>query len=245
MFGRSICRAVALARPLVAARVAPVTAFRATAVRSFALSVPRFAHAEVDRDLTQKLNEELTYEKEQSEEQPAFVKEFLSKSPFKIEEKPGSKEVTLVRSFGNEKISAIFSTDALAEPDFEDYEGEEERSPAIPVTIIIEKKSGNTGALEINATSQDDAFFIENVTFSPSASLLTDQNAEADFQRRTFYSGPVFEELDEGLQELFLRFLSERGFDENLSAFISQYTEAKEQKEYMSWLENVGKFVQA
>lgn len=66
---------------------------------------------------------ELAYEKESLEsEKPGFISEF---ELFTVEDKAGEKEVTLKRTFGNEKISIIFSTDALNESEAE-FEGEEE-----------------------------------------------------------------------------------------------------------------------
>lgn len=78
----------------------------------------------VDADLTHKLDEELQYEQSNAEAgQPEFVKEFLEANSFKvidsffhekkiicliynccqIEDKAGVDEVTLTRTFGNEK----------------------------------------------------------------------------------------------------------------------------------------------
>lgn len=87
----------------------------------------------VDSELVHKLDEEVLYEKSNDEpEQPAFIQEFLEANSFKVnclrhslyvvyilskhkclleyiiffmqlEDKPGMDEVTLTRSFGNEK----------------------------------------------------------------------------------------------------------------------------------------------
>jgi complement component 1 Q subcomponent-binding protein len=53
----------------------------------------------------------------------------------------------------------------------------------------------------------------------------------------------VFADLDEGLQDEFHSYLQARGFDKELAAFVPQYIEMKEQKEYCSWLKNVAAFV--
>lgn len=111
--------------------------------------------------------------------------------------------------------------------------------------MLVEKKSGSEdhGALDISVTAQDGAFFIESVAFSPSSSLVSDQTAEGDWQRRGRFGGPVFGDLDDSLQELFHNYLEERGLDEQLANFIPQYVEHKEQQEYMRWLKSVAKFV--
>ncbi|CAO3622325.1 unnamed protein product [Cunninghamella echinulata] len=48
-----------------------------TLYRSFSVAMPRMSAGEVNSDLVHKLNEELSYEKENEEfSQPAFIKEF-------------------------------------------------------------------------------------------------------------------------------------------------------------------------
>ncbi|TPX31429.1 hypothetical protein SmJEL517_g05232 [Synchytrium microbalum] len=219
-------------------------------------SMVRFSHGLVDKDLSHKLKEELQYEKENEEKAlPPFLKSFQDLGTFKIEDKPGNKEVALTRAFGNEKISVIFSTDALAQEDEEmmedSIEGQKEEaetegmSLSIPVTIIIDKKAGSTdsGAIEVSATVQDDVFFIDSVSYRRSSSVAHDESAEGDWQRRGGYGGPVFADLDEDLQDLFHKYLEERGFDPTLADFIPNYLEYKEQKEYVAWLSNIGEFV--
>ena len=49
-----------------------------------------------------KLNEEAKFEME-NQEDCDWIKEFEQKGVWKIEDKPGSKEVSLVRQFENEK----------------------------------------------------------------------------------------------------------------------------------------------
>ncbi len=75
--------------------------------------------------------------------------------------------------------------------------------------------------------------------------LADEQSAEADWQRRGLYIGPQFAELDEGLQNLFERYLEERGVDSALANFLPDYVEYKEQKEYTKWLQNMKAFVSA
>ncbi|KAJ3405449.1 hypothetical protein CcCBS67573_g03434 [Chytriomyces confervae] len=231
-----------VAAPSMFARTLPAYPVRAFSAASFARS-----HGQSDRDLSHKLESELKFEKENGESSiPPFIKSFNDKGVFKIEDKVGEKEVTLVRNFGNEKISVIFSTDALADKaEFDEGDSEVEETFSVNVTVLIEKKAGTTdnGALELNATIQDNAFLIDGVSFNPSSSLMSDQSAEGDWQRRGRYGGPVFQDLDESLQDHFHEFLKERGFDEALAEFIPQYIDFKEQGEYVEWLKRVGEWV--
>ena len=54
-----------------------------------------------------------------------------------------------------------------------------------------------------------------------------------------------FDALDETLQQEFETYLEERGIDSNLALFIPDLAEWKEQKEYVSWLGGVRKFIDA
>jgi complement component 1 Q subcomponent-binding protein len=122
-------------------------------------------------------------------------------------------------------------------------EGEDGQDNPIQVAIIIEKGSGP--ALEIDASAQGDAFYIDNVSLVESAELAKDQTAEGDWVRRGNYGGPVFNDLDEGLVESFHKFIETRGFNQELAEFMADYVVHKEQKEYTAWLEKVGKFVKS
>ncbi|RKO90577.1 mitochondrial glyco protein [Blyttiomyces helicus] len=239
MFSRTICRL----RP-VASRVVATRAAVSQPLRSFSLSAPRLSHGSGDLDLAKKLDEERKFEIEQF--QPLQNQGILTQGVWKLTEKAGEKEVTLSRSFGNEKINVLFTTDAMTDAqDLEDPEDDSERVVPVSVSIIVEKKAGaaDHGALEISATIQDNSFFIDGVSFLPSVSIVNDNTAEGDWQRRGRYGGPVFSDLEETVQDQFHTFLEERGFDEELATFIAAYVESKEQKEYVGWLEQVSAFV--
>lgn len=60
-----------------------------------------------------------------------------------------------------------------------------------------------------------------------------------------FLANEQFDALDETLQQEFETFLEERGIDSNLALFIPDLAEWKEQKEYVSWLGGVRKFIDA
>ncbi|KAJ3300896.1 Mitochondrial acidic protein mam33, partial [Kappamyces sp. JEL0829] len=145
----------------------------------------------VDSTIVKKLKEERAFELE-NQEDSEWISEFTSRGDW--------KEVSLVKTFGNEKITAIFSTDSLEEQDM-DFEGQEEdAAPDAPIAVsIIVEKDGQEGALEVTSTVQGESFFIDNVSFIASAKLAQDQTAEGDWSRRGKFSGPVFADLDESV----------------------------------------------
>lgn len=55
----------------------------------------------------------------------------------------------------------------------------------------------------------------------------------------------MFTELDDKLQTAFVDYLEERGVNAELGRFIVDYAEDKEQREYMTWLGGVEKFLKA
>ena len=172
-----------------------------------------------------------------------FIKEFKKQGVWDIKDVPGSKEVSLSRTFQKEDIQLIFSTDAL-EQDFDLEEGEEEQedeSHQIPLQMIVTKPN-HDGSLEISCTATDEGVFVDNVAYFPQR-LVADETSQGDWERRGLYGGPKFENLDEELIENFQTFVEERGLDSELSEFIQEYLTFKEEEEYKEWLKNVKDFV--
>ncbi|CAO3685919.1 unnamed protein product [Umbelopsis ramanniana] len=238
----------------VARMTQPRASMLTHAMRPF--SIGTRACFSIDSELVHKLDEEILYEKSNDEpEQPAFIQEFLEANSFKLEDKPGMDEVTLTRSFGNEKIRVLFAISDInnaAEDDFadvpaDDAEGDEEDVAPVsfPVRASVTVEKEGKGAVTIDTVAQDGAIVIESVLYYKDGKLATEQSAEADWQRRGLYIGPQFSELDEGVQTLFERYLEERGVNTALANFLPDYVEYKEQKEYLQWLQNVKSFVSA
>jgi len=127
----------------------------------------------------------------------------------------------------------------------EDDVFDEEDEPSFPARVNVTIEKPNQGALQIEAIAQDGMMVIENIFYHKDANLATAQTADADWERRGVYAGPPFGNLDEDLQVLLERYLDERGINTSLALFIPDYIDYKEQKEYLSWLENVKNFVAA
>jgi len=216
--------------------------------------------------LSAALQEELKYEEEtdgKASNPPDFLQEFQRKGIWKIQESPGKDEAVLTRSYGNEKIRLEFSVLDLMSPtdetEFDDFnmrskgeegaaETEDESNdtppPPIRVNIAINKR-GVEGALAIEATVQDGSFLIDGASYFAEGGLAFDSSAEGDWKRRTLYLGPQYDRLELGVQEKFDEYLKEREIDDDLALFIPEYAEWKEQKEYISWLGHVKRFVDA
>ncbi|KAF1798165.1 mitochondrial glyco protein [Mucor lusitanicus] len=222
--------------------------------RAFSAAVPRLSSGDVDPDLIHLLDEELQFETTETEA-PAFIKEFLDTNLFQIEDKVGHDKVTLTRTFGNEKISVIFSISDINNTK-EATAGEEEVTAikdqdlddvSFPVraTVIIEKQ--DKGSLVLNTVAQDGYLHIDAVRYFKQGQIQPQDMTTVDIgeQRQDLYMGPVFDELDEQIQTTFSRYLEERGIDTALATFLPDYVDYKEQKEYVNWLKDVNDFVSA
>jgi len=51
--------------------------------------------------------------------------------------------------------------------------------------------------------------------------LANDETAEGDWKRRGVYTGPVFNDLEEGVVDAWHKYIEERGFDAQLSEFVA------------------------
>ncbi|KAI5793915.1 mitochondrial glycoprotein [Peziza echinospora] len=142
----------------------------------------------------------------------------------------------------NAKESRAATNNEIEEDD--EVFDESDLEPSFPahLNIIIEKPNG---ALKISGLAQDGMIVLQNVIYHSSSDLLKTKSAESDYQSEGLYAGPEFGNLDEDLQVLFERYLDERGINTALALFVPDYIEFKEQREYLTWLENVKNFVQS
>jgi complement component 1 Q subcomponent-binding protein, mitochondrial len=125
-------------------------------------------------------------------------------------------------------------------PDSTDADG------AVPCRLsIVVEKPGKPGALSIEASAQDGTIVVENLYYFSKAELAHGKTADASHAAQDVYPGPPFGSLDEDLQVLLERYLEERGVTQALAVFVPDYMDAKEQREYSAWLNNLKAFVDA
>ncbi|KAK5937610.1 Mitochondrial acidic protein mam33 [Knufia obscura] len=134
--------------------------------------------------------------------------------------------------------------DSIAPVD-RDADGESGDVGAFPLNLSITIDKGTIGATNIIARSQDGDIEIEYVHFYPRAELIDPKTSEAVKEAQNVYGGPPFPYLDAELQQMYETYVQERGIDTQLSLFLSRYVDYKEQREYVQWLDNMKKFVDA
>ncbi|WVR07054.1 hypothetical protein IAU60_004093 [Kwoniella sp. DSM 27419] len=236
---------------LVARRVA-APAFRPLAVRALSVSARRMGSGETDSNLASALAAEHKFELENAAavpEVPAFVESFKTQGVWDITDIPGEDDVILTRKFGNETIKLTFQIsdlDSYEPPAFAEGEVPEEVEPSGPTSIacsLVISKHAVPGSLMVDLETCEEGFEITNIAVFEKA-LAEMEGAEGDWARRSKYMGPQFDHLDQAVQEAFGAYLAERGVDEALADFVLSYCEHKEQKDYVSWLDQVRGFVQ-
>ncbi|KAJ5289042.1 hypothetical protein N7478_002072 [Penicillium angulare] len=233
-------------------------------------SVFREPAAEGDVELLAKLDEEVKHEKasgaEDAKEQKASIDYTLQAGEWQVKDVAGEQEVVLTKKFGNENIRVTFTVadinnlsedpmndltdDALS--DEADYQQNQEVQseddilpPTFPARLNIAVEKANNGALLIQAVIQDGDLQVEEISHFKDAELAHSQTAEKDWSRQNLYAGPPAENLDPELIAFWGRYLEERGLNVEFQNMVTDYIAFKEQKEYVSWLENVRKFIAA
>ena len=109
----------------------------------------------------------------------------------------------------------------------------------INFTVTITKNdTGNKILVDCVAGQQIQISNIQYLNASASA------NANADDEEIEAYGGPVFDQLEESLQDAFYDYLEDRGINDDMCFFVLTYSGHKEQQEYKYWLNNLLQFVE-
>ncbi|KAG6418580.1 hypothetical protein SASPL_120784 [Salvia splendens] len=161
--------------------------------------------------------------------------------PFKIEDHPGQQTITLLRDYNGESISVeVHMPDISGEEDENekdddgDAQDDEQGSQScIPLVVRVSKQNGPS--LEFTCTAYADEIAIDSLS-------IKDPNTS---EEQVAYEGPDFGDLDENLQKSFHKFLEIRGIKPSTTNFLHEYMINKDSREYVAWLENLQKFVEA
>ncbi|CAN4105381.1 unnamed protein product [Withania somnifera] len=175
---------------------------------------------------------------EESDEQDA-VEEAPEGFPFKIEDHPGQQTITLTREYQGESIDVEVHMPDLVTGDEDENENDAENNresasqSQIPLVVKVSKKNGPS--LEFGLTAFADEIAIDNLSIKD-PNLAEDQIA---------YEGPDFSDLDENLQKAFHKYLEIRGIKPSTTNFLHEYMINKDAREYVMWLKNLKKFIEA
>ncbi|KAJ1913369.1 Mitochondrial acidic protein mam33 [Tieghemiomyces parasiticus] len=134
------------------------------------------------------------------------------------------------------------AADEANEEDDEDMPLPENNYP-VRFNVTVEKPG--TPVLSFDLTAEDGDYGVDHICVYRDAKTARTQTAEADYARRGHYLGPNFGFLDDDLKSAFETYLEERGIDSSLAIFIPDYIEYKEQGEYVRWLKDIKKVIEA
>ncbi|XP_028552371.1 uncharacterized protein At2g39795, mitochondrial isoform X2 [Dendrobium catenatum] len=160
--------------------------------------------------------------------------------PFEIQDEEGTNVITLRRDYHGENIEVVVSMPTVEDTEDdeegvdEENQGEDEKNdqPTIPLTVNISKGDGST--LEFCCTAYADELVID--------SLCIRGNKVSD--DLLAYEGPDFSDLDENLQKAFHNYLEIRGISTETTNFLYKYLISKDDREYLTWLQNVKYFLE-
>ena len=157
-------------------------------------------------------------------------------------------EVLLQGSVGDESIKIKFNAqdtveledddneeeyadDEDKEPEQDEEEEEEDELPGVHFTANVTRD---------NKGLQFDCVAGSNLTIERVRYLKDFAKHDED---ETLYFGPNFIDLELDVQDKFYSYLAERNIDDELAQFIAQFADLKEQREYLTFLEDAATFV--
>lgn len=123
--------------------------------------------------------------------------------------------------------------------DLEEDEEEDEGSALPPVQFIVNVTKGDKG-LAFNCQTSGREVTITQVSLNDIAAAEADGDDESSFVP---YTGPMFEELDDTLQQAFIDYLEERGVNRDFAYYLVELVHDKLEVEYMNWLARVQLFI--
>ncbi|XP_020575991.1 uncharacterized protein At2g39795, mitochondrial-like [Phalaenopsis equestris] len=197
----------------------------------------RFASTKVDADenLDKVLQSEIecAQETEENGREIDAPKDF----PFEIIDNSGDQTIILKREFAGENIQATvymnFDGEEMSKDDDDASEVDQDSAVSPNISLLVTIDKGEGPVLEIGCNINSSDLEIESMTMKSSH----------DSDGQGAYQGPDFSELDESLQKAFHKYLKLRGFDSSLRDFLHEYMMHKDEREYLTWLENVKEFV--
>ncbi|KAK4343611.1 hypothetical protein RND71_036705 [Anisodus tanguticus] len=214
----------------------------ATSRNFFRNSTPSTFHcystkrASSDESLLKVIQAEILCAEESDEQDEA--EEVPEGFPFRIEDNPGQQTVRLTRGYQGESIDVEVHMPDLVTGDEDENDNDadgSERANQSQIPLVVRVSKNNGPSLEFGLTAFADEIAIDTLAIKD-ANVAEDQIA---------YEGPDFSDLDENLQKAFHKYLEIRGIKPSTTNFLHEYMINKDGKEYVMWLKNLKKFIEA
>jgi complement component 1 Q subcomponent-binding protein len=175
--------------------------------------------------------------RELEEEQSRSDKKEQPQAPhgWSLTRSPGGARFTLRKQFQDESLEL-----RCALPEAKSSASESDTNNSHNLVLLVTK---NGEALRFGLSVEDQELVMETVAHFKDAGIALDDTPNGDHKRTSHYPGPLIHELDSNVADNFLSYLEERGVNDDLAVFITEYAFWVEQQEYEHWLSSVGKFV--
>ncbi|RVW49323.1 Uncharacterized protein, mitochondrial [Vitis vinifera] len=161
--------------------------------------------------------------------------------PFEIQDNPGQQTISLAREYQGEVIKVeVHMPDLVTgegDDDNNDDDNEKGNQSSIPLVVSVSKKNGPF--LEFGCTA-----FADEIAMIPCQSKIQ-KFLRSKLHMRGLTSRKPFQDLDENLQKAFHKYLEIRGIKPSTTNFLHEYMINKDSREYLLWLKNLKKFVEA
>lgn len=129
--------------------------------------------------------------------------------------------------------------DSGSDPDELEEGGEEDALPPVVFSVNITKEEQ---MMTFSCEADGSGITIRHVSLADAADLEEDEDDEEGMGYPP-YTGPVFEELDDTLQQAFADYLEERGITAEFGLYLMELLHDKLEVEYMNWLQRARDFV--
>ncbi|CAI9767551.1 unnamed protein product [Fraxinus pennsylvanica] len=224
--------------PLLAAMKTHGDLSRKLFPRSFPVSIHHYSTKKPssDESLLRVIESEIQCAQEGEDDDE--VAEVPQGFPFEIEDHPGQQTITLTRDYQGETINVeVHMPDLVTgeENDDDNDNDDEERGAQSSIPLVVRVSKRNGPSLEFGCTAYPDEIAIDSLS-------VKDTNSS---EEQIAYEGPDFSDLDENLQKAFHKYLEIRGIKPSTTNFLHEYMIGKDSKEYVTWLKNLKKFVEA
>lgn len=162
--------------------------------------------------------------------------------PFTLTEMQGDTLMTLTRTFGSDEtvsVDIMIQDDGMNQDEslvgFEDEEtGEIEIDVSVNFIVSVSKRGSENQELVFECSSDGSFMEIQRVSLEPE---------DEEELEEGMYTGPLFDELDDAVQEALYSYLEERGITPELGEYLLHLMHDKEQREYMDWLDKMTAFL--
>ncbi|GIL65794.1 hypothetical protein Vafri_19418 [Volvox africanus] len=213
---------------------APHRSFRGLVSKIMPTATGKRNASSVSNSLLAVLKDEIKYERESYRRSDLIIGD--PPNDFELQDSRGTTWFVLAKEFSNEEI--IVRVDLDAQPaleedeEGEEYEDEDEEGLPVEFQVTIAKEGDDT--LVFDCESDGEYLTVNRVSLE---SIYEDNDGPPS------YRGPVFQDLDDTLQQAFVDFLEERGVNAYLGEYIRVYLEDKATLEYQQWLNRVRDFI--